>query len=649
MKSQPWIVLVACSVGMGACGGGDDSLFEQGAGATSGSAGSTAGSGGSQQDAGSDTSAGGNDSGAGGAGGTSKGGNGGTGAASGNGGSGGTAGAGNGGTAGTGIGGTGGTSCGAGLTWCSDECVDINSDPRHCGGCGKGCDTGQVCNAQICTTVEDCTKTPCTGFTWCNTSTKKCEPGCSNSQQCSGNHQCDVGSHQCVCAPGLHECGGSCVSDASPGSCGQSCIPCPSDANGQSTCVAGSCGMVCNAGYHVCGLACASDSSPQSCGSSCQPCPKDPNGTATCNGGTCGIECNPGARKCGPTCVPCPSQGVATTQCSGATCVADTCSPGYWKCGNDCCTFATENVDTVGGNWMDYDIAVEGGGVPHVAWLASDGLHYGKKQGASWAKQSVDAAAYRHVSIALTPASSPWIAYQSYAASAFSLKVARMETGFVIDNVDNPGCCSSSTTLAISSAGTGYIAFNADYSNNGGDVRTYGRPATTWVYHSAYGYPTQWTQFDTAADSGGLQHVAYADSYSGIVELTWNGTSYNALPVDAGTKAASVHYSIKGAARGIVYCGSVAGVQFAQYASSTWSHEAVSAGGSYNCDVAVDSAGDAHVVFVANGKIVYAKRSSGWTLMPFADADDLTAAISVDAAKKPHILYSKGKTLYYAH
>lgn len=34
---------------------------------------------------------------------------------------------------------------------CNGQCVDIESDRRHCGGCNAACDVGKVCVGQVCT------------------------------------------------------------------------------------------------------------------------------------------------------------------------------------------------------------------------------------------------------------------------------------------------------------------------------------------------------------------------------------------------------------------------------------------------------------------------------------------------------------------
>jgi hypothetical protein len=41
--------------------------------------------------------------------------------------------------------------CAAGLTLCSGTCVDLTSDPTHCGGCETACDEGQSCIDRTCT------------------------------------------------------------------------------------------------------------------------------------------------------------------------------------------------------------------------------------------------------------------------------------------------------------------------------------------------------------------------------------------------------------------------------------------------------------------------------------------------------------------
>src|SRR5271166_4657831 len=109
------------------------------------------------------------------------------------------------------------------MSWCLSNgqpaCVDLNTDPNHCGKCGHQCPTGQVCLGGRChcpATEQECGKTA------------------------NGDSIC--------CAPGLDCCNGQCVNTqtdaANCGACGVSC--------GSGNCVHGVCqcppGTACRAG-----------------------------------------------------------------------------------------------------------------------------------------------------------------------------------------------------------------------------------------------------------------------------------------------------------------------------------------------------------------------------------------------------------------
>jgi hypothetical protein len=40
--------------------------------------------------------------------------------------------------------------CGAETNQCNNACVDVLTDPRNCGGCGKACMPGQSCQNGTC-------------------------------------------------------------------------------------------------------------------------------------------------------------------------------------------------------------------------------------------------------------------------------------------------------------------------------------------------------------------------------------------------------------------------------------------------------------------------------------------------------------------
>lgn len=57
--------------------------------------------------------------------------------------------------------------CPPGLTYCYGECVDVNSDPRHCGWCGNACPPGWSCVLGRCIATDPCEGIVCPGGLTC--------------------------------------------------------------------------------------------------------------------------------------------------------------------------------------------------------------------------------------------------------------------------------------------------------------------------------------------------------------------------------------------------------------------------------------------------------------------------------------------------
>jgi hypothetical protein len=129
--------------------------------------------------------------------------------------------------------------CKAGLTRCGKACVNLKTDPRHCGSCARVCQAGQHCQARHCVTdgcVPNCTGKDCggdgcggscgpcpTGKT-CDTQGKcVCQPTCAG--KACGDDGC--GGHCGQCPAGKTCCGGSCVDlESDPAHCGTCDNPC---------------------------------------------------------------------------------------------------------------------------------------------------------------------------------------------------------------------------------------------------------------------------------------------------------------------------------------------------------------------------------------------------------------------------------------
>jgi hypothetical protein len=115
--------------------------------------------------------------------------------------------------------------CGGGRTRCGGACVDLKTDPRHCGRCLNDCDDDEVCS----------------------------------------NGECGDG-----CGGVLTLCNGVCVdtntSDANCGRCGRAC-------DADQTCVAGDCEQECPAGQTLCDDECVdTDIDPENCGACGREC-----------------------------------------------------------------------------------------------------------------------------------------------------------------------------------------------------------------------------------------------------------------------------------------------------------------------------------------------------------------------------------------
>jgi alpha-tubulin suppressor-like RCC1 family protein len=188
---------------------------------------------------------------------------------------------------------------------CDGACVDTETDPAHCGACGRRCAVPRAtaaCRSGACG-IAACDP----GYGHCNADlTDGCETDLNTS---------------------LDHCGG----------CGDRCLR----ANAAPACIGGTCRIgACNAGWGNCddtdANGCETDVTSSNdhcgrCGNRCSP----PNAAGACAAGDCGIgSCNPGYADC---------DGMAGNGCE-AELARDTANCG--ACGNGCAP-GTECVDGV--------------------------------------------------------------------------------------------------------------------------------------------------------------------------------------------------------------------------------------------------------------------------------------------------------------
>lgn len=217
---------------------------------------------------------------------------------------------------------------------CGNDCTMLPGvDPTRVRCFGGDCQVLGACTAGF----GDCDADATTG----------CETSLTTDTHC-GNCVVACGGGTPFCSAdtmGVYRCGTGC-SGSTPDRCSSGCTDLRDDPMNcgtcdrvcttsmpfaAPTCVAGVCGVTCAPGYHDCSGTCVSATDPATCGTRCTPCPVPMGGMATCTGGACGITCDPGLTACSGECVDImtsrPHCGGCGRVCMGA-CVGGLCDTG---------------------------------------------------------------------------------------------------------------------------------------------------------------------------------------------------------------------------------------------------------------------------------------------------------------------------------
>jgi len=244
--------------------------------------------------------------------------------------------------------------CREGRTSCGEECVDLDSDPAHCGGCDDACpDEAPFCVDGSC--HDDCG------------ALARCEGVCvslrSDPEHCgSCDRACDAeaplcGGGECFarCPEGLEQCeGGECAdTEVDPRHCGGCGVACRADER----CQAGTCvsDEPCVAeGLTLCEGRCVDTQSDVEncgdCGAECVDGDSCVEGACNCPGGEC--ECEEGETDCDPApdrraCRDLQSDESACGECARACAVDEECVEGACngQCGGESAFCEGECVD----------------------------------------------------------------------------------------------------------------------------------------------------------------------------------------------------------------------------------------------------------------------------------------------------------------
>ncbi|MCS6915703.1 MAG: hypothetical protein RMK29_10055 [Myxococcales bacterium] len=117
---------------------------------------------------------------------------------------------------------------------CNGVCVNVKSDPRHCGACNNACPAGTVCHRGACSLRCGDGTTACGGA--CVDLTTDAAHCGACGRACPADRTCREGT--CRCAGATQDCGGTCV-DTNQDS--QHCGSCNHSCGSQGQCINGRC------------------------------------------------------------------------------------------------------------------------------------------------------------------------------------------------------------------------------------------------------------------------------------------------------------------------------------------------------------------------------------------------------------------------
>jgi hypothetical protein len=212
--------------------------------------------------------------------------------------------------------------CSSSQLWCSNTCVDPDTNNSHCGVCGQSCAAGLLCSGGEC--VPDCVTGQITcGDSCVNPQTDADHCGASGDcmsanagEPCSAPFACVSGECEVVCSSGQLNCDDTCIDpDTDEMFCGASSA-CTGPNRGQPcstgyTCEDGTCRLQCPSGQVGCEGRCISPNDDEDfCGAS-----------DYCEGASDGEDCQPGDQCISGTCrSPNGSDCTVGSDCIGGTC-----------------------------------------------------------------------------------------------------------------------------------------------------------------------------------------------------------------------------------------------------------------------------------------------------------------------------------------
>jgi hypothetical protein len=580
----------------------------------------------------------------------------------------------------------GGNDCEAPLTICGFDCVDTEDDPRYCGDCTTSCPGGYVCDAGECMDPGDCRTNGigCSGFTFCDQATGECLRGCTNAQQCNGDHEiCDASIHECVCAAEFERCAFDCVDTQNdPRFCGDCATSCPSG----DVCEAGTCmdpgdcrtngsgcsgftycdeatgeclrgcdhddqctgdnetcdtvthTCVCAAEFHRCGAVCVSNLDVNTCGDSCTPCSAPLSATAQCNLGVCDFVCDDTYERCDDACCP------------------TICPPGQVLLDGACASKHIQIADDQGNVGEYASLALDATGNPHVGYYSQSGknlLYATRQANGPWVRETAHAAGEvgQHAALALNDRGVPHVSYYEAIDRNLMVAIRQSNGSWAVQTVDSTGDVGTYTSLAFDPSGVAHISY---YDQTNKDLKLAVRQSNgSWAVQTVDSTGDVGTYTSLAFDPSGVAHISYYDQTNKDLKLAvWQSNGSWAVQTvdstgDIGTYT-SVAFDPSGVAHISYYDQTNKNLMLAtRQIGGTWSVQTVESEGNVGTysSLALDANGIPHISYYDETArdLRYAVQVPGgsWKIEIVDSQGDvgLHTSIAVDAEGHSHIGY----------
>lgn len=518
---------------------------------------------------------------------------------------------------------------------------------------------------------QSCTVTGCSANQWCDAASGSCQAGCDHDAQCGANGVCDLGTHQCGCGSGYHDCSGTCAANNSVASCGQSCSACPAQANASASCDGTQCVYSC-------------DASARSCGGGCAACPTGGVTQTGCSGSACvATACASGYLLCNGVCSACPTSGVSATTCDGSQCVASACSSGYVACGGGCSACGpgdvlccVETVDQGTGSQGGVGrYASVGAAAGEVAIAYRDDDHqaakvaYRSADGGSWTLDRVSGSGDQGegTSVAVGPDGTLHAAWYDSVALTFDYGRKPPGGSWTVEPIDvtNTILTAGRTSLKLDAAGNPRVAYDADHTLWYGE-----RDSTGWSIVEVD--QVAGTDPSLALDAQGQPHITYSVSaaqqgfafellkYATRASGTWSTSNLFQRNGTAAATESALLVDGSGVPRVLFY--DTAFFQLDQavpapdggWARSTLASNVLAGG----LSIAEDSAGGVHASYMdsqSNAVIYTSLVGSSWVPLTVdsAVAPELYTSLAIDASDRPYLVWwddqSGAGVLRFAH